>query len=499
MKINKTLIILSLLLIFCINLGAVSAADNADMSVNDINNNDVTTVESSVNVNDEISTVSEGEIHNSSEIYDNISSATGTYNITTDYQIDTTWIIPNANVIIEGNNHTIYGNGKQAFNITGNNVTIKNLNFVNCSATGSGGAIYFGNRAWNGRVSGCYFVNCSASDFGGAIYFMYLGCSVSGCCFVGCNAATGGGAIYFNNFNVTYRPGVIYSYDSSVNYCIFDNNTAKSGSAIYFVNRGSVDANYNFFAFQDNIAQFPSGLIKGTTPNNWVVLKGYSSGDKYIANFVLNKGYLLKESMPDYTTRLVIGSEEKIIIIHNNTFSCEYDPTKAYNIYSLNTGKLLTSLPSNSDNGSIPLFKPKVILTVDDIKGVNGSTVKVNVGVHDILGTPINEGTVTISLNGKEYTAKVVEGIATFDIIIPSKEGIYTAKVLFNGEGTKYDNTTCDFTVTSILEDTNNTDNNTKDINNSVVSNKINNMENCGNPLIALLIALISLPLIRRK
>ena len=39
MKINKNLIILSLLLIFCISLGVVSAADSTDIGVNDINNN----------------------------------------------------------------------------------------------------------------------------------------------------------------------------------------------------------------------------------------------------------------------------------------------------------------------------------------------------------------------------------------------------------------------------------------------------------------------------
>ena len=65
------------------------------------------------------------------------------YYITTDYQIDQTWEITNNNVIIEGNNHTIYGNGNQSFDITGNNVTIQNLNFVNCNSSGSGGAIYF--------------------------------------------------------------------------------------------------------------------------------------------------------------------------------------------------------------------------------------------------------------------------------------------------------------------------------------------------------------------
>ena len=156
-----------------------------------------------------------------------------------------------------------------------------------------------------------------------------------------------------------------------------------------------------------------------------VVLNGYNSSGDYVVEFVLNNGSLLNESMPDYTACLVAGSEEKIITIHNNTFSCEYDPTKPYLVYSLNTGELLSFLHRNSDNGSDSVFKPKVILTVDDIKGTSGSTVKVNISVLDFLGRSFNEGTVTISLNGKDYTAKVVDGIATFNIIIPSKEGIY--------------------------------------------------------------------------
>ena len=312
MKINKTLIILSLLLIFCITLGTVSATE--DIMVNDTATDDsVATVESSP-INEEINTVGDGEIHNSSEIYSEINLAIDTYYIEYDYQIDQTWDIF-VDIIIDGQGHTIYGNWKQAFNIEGTGITIRNFNFVNCSVNDKGGAIYFvGNGVSGGSVSSCSFVNCS-----------------------------------------------------------------------------------------DN-------------------------------------------------------------------------------------------------NGSYPVFKSKVILTVEDVKGVSGSTVKVDVGVHDILGTPVNEGTVTISLNGKEYTAKVVDAVATFNIIIPSKESIYSANVFFNAEG-KYDNATCNFTVTSIFEDnnTNASDNDTRNINKSVVSNKINNMENCGTPLIALLIALISLPLIRRK
>ena len=498
MKLNKTLIILSLLLVFCISLGAVSAADNTDMSVNDTTDNSVATVESSA-INEEINAVSDGKIHKSSEIYDEIYDIRGTYYITNDYEIDETWEIPNRRVfhdiIIEGNNHTIYGNGKQAFNIINSKVIIKNLNFVNCSG-GSGGAIYFnGNNCsvsgcsfvgcsaneggavcWytfvtnadvsgcsfvncssggssgaiyigeTGSVSGCSFVNCSANNEGGAIY-IYTG-SVSGCSFVNCSVSNKGGAIYttggdgssiiccsfvncssggsggaiylsFIDININYCTfydcragyvgGAIYMSggDNKINYCIFDNNKASEGKDIFGSYKGNYD--FNFFSFK-NDEWFPKHLLydgtKSFMPKSWVVLDITNSTDNYFVKFVTDEGNNLSNSMPDYVARLVVGSEEKIITIHNNMFSCDYDSTKDYNVYSLNSGKLLCSLPN------------------------------------------------------------------------------------------------C--TVTSILEDntTNNTDSNTEDINNSVVSNKINNvtnMENCGTPLIALLIALISLPIIRRK
>ena len=313
-------------------------------------------------MNEEINTVGDGEIHYSSEIANDIGKRyfPNIYYIEHDYIIDETWQVSSYDpYLIDGQGHTIYGNGKQAFRIGDKGVEIRNLTFVNCSGSfvkkdGSiynnhdGGAIHFKH---SGYVKNCSFVNCSASK-GGAIYFKDSG-YVTNCSFVNCSAS--------------------------------------NGAAIYDIDHVKV----------------------------------------YLCSF---------ENCVD-------------------------------------------------NNGSTPLFKPKVIIAVDDIKGVSGSTVKVDVGVYDMLGTPINEGTVTISLNGKEYTAKVVNGVATFNILIPSKEGIYSAKVFFNGEGTDYDNTTCDFTVTSVED-------NTKDINKSVVSN---NMENCGTPLVALLIALISLPLIRRK
>ena len=254
MKFNKSLIIISLILVFCISLGVVSAAEDSGISVNDIN--DVATVESSVNVNDEISSVGDGEINKSSEIYEDVKSATGTYNILTDYQIDQTLEIVNDNVIIEGNNCTIYGGyDLRAFNITGKDVTIQNLNFVDCSISkGYGGAIYSEGTL---DVSGCSFWNCGAEVAGGAIYSEGT-LDVIDCKFVGCSAGLVGGAIISSSLianNCSFilcsanKGGAIAAgstnleVNSSVVGCSFRYcNSSKYGGAISFeVDNGSVE------------------------------------------------------------------------------------------------------------------------------------------------------------------------------------------------------------------------------------------------------------------
>ena len=143
--------------------------------------------------------------------------------------------------------------------------SVGNCSFVNCSSY-HGGAIYF----WgDGSVGNCSFVNCSSYD-GGAIYFAEGSGSsrgfVSGCSFVNCSSRNEGGAIYFTKCNV------------SVNYCIFDNNNARLGKAI-FIRNMDYDVNYNFFAFQNKVIEFPDDLIScygesgeyNITPENWAV------------------------------------------------------------------------------------------------------------------------------------------------------------------------------------------------------------------------------------
>ena len=107
-----------------------------------------------------------------------------------------TQITINKSLTIIGKGCIIDGNGNRAFNITGNNVTIKNLNFVNCRVS-LGGAIYIGGSG--GSISNCSFENCSATNDGGAIGIS--GGSISNCSFENCSASRNGGAIYCANTN----------------------------------------------------------------------------------------------------------------------------------------------------------------------------------------------------------------------------------------------------------------------------------------------------------
>ena len=179
-------------------------------------------------MNEEINELSGGPILPSHMINPPIERATGIYKINNDYQIDSTWVISNDNVVIDGQGHTIYGHGKQAFDIKGSSVTIKNLNFVNCSS-GKGGAICF--KGAKGNVSGCSFVGCSADD-GGAIY-SYGSSEVNHCNFVYCSAHDYGGAISFIKDSFVFDCSIVFD-------CSFVNCSSGVGGAIYFGGRGTV-------------------------------------------------------------------------------------------------------------------------------------------------------------------------------------------------------------------------------------------------------------------
>ncbi|MDO5849720.1 MAG: Ig-like domain-containing protein, partial [Methanobacteriaceae archaeon] len=199
-------------------------------------NDNVITVEANINLA-EINNVNEEGTHYSSEIAENISTATEIFNITQDYHIDTTLTINGSNLIIEGNNHTIYGEGKQAFKVNGENVTIQNLNFINCYAFNGGAIEWSGDE---GLVSACNFISCSADNWGAAIEWKGGYGVVSDCSFVNSHAFNG--AIYWYD-------GV----DGVVSDCSFVNCSSKYGGAIYwFMGKTAIVSDCSFVNCSSN-------------------------------------------------------------------------------------------------------------------------------------------------------------------------------------------------------------------------------------------------------
>ena len=193
----------------------------------------------------------------------------------------------NRNLTIHGNGFTLDGdNQARIFNITAENVVIKNITFINGRKSDKGGALYIENCV-NTVIDNCTFIN-NYARMGGAIYsnnanislsnckidnnkamyailFLENGdlCTLNHCNFTKNNATNGYGCIYFHELqgsvnnsyfenNTGVQGGGIYFYDEGIaENCVFANNRLegsgyKEGAAIYFDNKYGKVNNCNF-------------------------------------------------------------------------------------------------------------------------------------------------------------------------------------------------------------------------------------------------------------
>ena len=79
------------------------------------------------------------------------------------------------NFTIDGQGHSINGlSQSRVFQINSNNVTFKNINFINGNSSWGGGAIYSDVSNGNLSIDSCNFTN-NTGDFGGAICIDNMG------------------------------------------------------------------------------------------------------------------------------------------------------------------------------------------------------------------------------------------------------------------------------------------------------------------------------------
>ena len=182
------------------------------------------------------------------ELKENISSLNDgdvldlTNNITQDGNAE---ITISKSITINGNGVTIDAQGKsRIFNITANNVILKDIIFTNGKTTDDGGAVFF---LKDGEVTNCKFTNNTA-NYGGAVYFKpNSACNITNCNFTGNTATYDGGAVYF--------------WDKcSISNCNFANNTASRDGGAVTSNDGSTGTVTNC-TFTNNAASGDGGAV----------------------------------------------------------------------------------------------------------------------------------------------------------------------------------------------------------------------------------------------
>ena len=178
--IKHKVIVATIILFALISLSCISAADNNisnEIIAQDGINADEILTQTNLYAEEKL-TDGENEISDFSTLNEEIANSTTstiqltknyTYNPEKDLNYTDGIIIDKPDFTIDGQGHTINGAGlARIFNITTNNVILKNIKFMNGNATDNGGAIYwYGN---NGTINNCNFTDNQGPQRGGAIY-----------------------------------------------------------------------------------------------------------------------------------------------------------------------------------------------------------------------------------------------------------------------------------------------------------------------------------------
>ena len=197
-------------------------------------------------------TVDENQLNSFEYLYYLTSSTYGTLNLERDYvfneSIDNAFIngieIYNNRLTINGNNHVIDGkNLSRIFKITGNDVTLTNIQFVNAFTDRSGAAAYIGGK--NVKFINCSFTDNLAERYGGAVYIESNNVELINCSFTNNAAIMRGGAAY------------IYGDNVNLINCSFTNNSAITDGGASFI-EGYYCQVVNS-SFKDNFAETKGG------------------------------------------------------------------------------------------------------------------------------------------------------------------------------------------------------------------------------------------------
>ena len=439
-NLNKVVIVF-LFLIF-LSISVVSAQDNATSEIDLSENTTILEVEDNDRLNVEMNKSDlKGSTSTFTDLQNIINKAPigGTITLNKDYTyvFGDNAIIINKPLTIDGKNHVL--NGKLAtriFWISGDQVTLKNIRFINANNTQTdwGGAIdWFGDNA---NLENCYFKNNHARKLGGAIYLHGTQGNIKNCTFNN-NHAEKGGAVCWNGAN------------GFLSACSFVNNHAKiSGGAVYWTgDNGFLSA----CSFVNNHADGCGGAVFWDGANGKVVdcsfvnnhakkfegnvIYWFKSGDIFACTFSVFR--------PKNTNTVTVNN---LIYYENNNYNVNYYENgnkilnsginKNITFFNLNSGKHTIKMIYKKDGNDLT---NDLIITGDSYLNSNNvymfynDGTKYKVKLTDYQGKPLIYKNLQITIKNKKYNLKTDKyGYAT--ILLKQKPGQYSIIAKFNGD-----------------------------------------------------------------
>lgn len=217
----RSLTIILVLFVLITQIGAISAENYANpddflANITNLKNGDVITIDAGT-----------AEISKSYEINANNIEILAKGDVTFEAKAsDVHFKVTGVNVTISGINFVNFkykNDDGGAISWTGVGGKIANSTFTNCSSSHYGGAISWYNSG-DGKIINSNFTNCTAES-GGAIRWYGVNGEISNCNFENCKSNQHGGAIYWDG-----------SANGTVDSCTFIKCSAKQGGAISWLN-----------------------------------------------------------------------------------------------------------------------------------------------------------------------------------------------------------------------------------------------------------------------
>ena len=334
------------------------------------------------------------------------------------------------NLIIDGNNHIINGSSlARMFNVTGKNVTFKNIVFVSGNSD-NGGALHI--TGSDVRIINCTFIDNKAAVDGGAVYIRAPNATVINSRFIN-NAAIynaglymnsiGGKLIgsYFRNNIANISAGAVgwaKKENGLIDNCTFISNSAHNeGGGAIFWNQGLNGKIINS-KFEDNYANFNGSAIFWSFGNNGIISNcsfknnnaSVSGGAMILKgeNITIEDCEFMNNSAVYGGALFVLGSVD----IDNTTFN---DNLAEHGNEILIAGYGSVTLNNVTPNNTAPLTYIYPKLNVSNV--VYGDIVKIMVEVFSNgRHIPVNCGNVTVAVNDKQYYGNITDGNAKIEI-----------------------------------------------------------------------------------